>query len=365
VKSCSPLLALLLAVGCRPAPLPVPEVLTSHVERGPLQLIVRVTPKEAQLGDPIRIELSMRTPSDHVVRFAPASVFEDVRVLEPGAAAEPTADPNGLVWRQTYVVSTLSSGTLTIPALAVEYGRRPADADQAPSFDYQLDSEPLAVEVRSALTTQDSTMQPRDITSPRALPPEPWSAAQIAGLSAGALAAAALAYWMYRRLRARLLRPPPPTPADVWALRELAQLAGSSWIATGRGKEFYYRVTEIVRRYVELQFGLAAPDMTTEEFLGTVAGDARLAAAGSLELTLFLEACDLVRYAALEPSEQDGSHALETARRFVASTARPARAAAPAAGPPHDGDAGLSTGPASGSRAPLRGAAQGVGGGLS
>ncbi|MBN2446132.1 MAG: hypothetical protein JXO22_05380, partial [Phycisphaerae bacterium] len=86
--------------------------------------------------------------------------------------------------------------------------------------------------------------------------------------------------------------------------------------------EYYFRLSEIVRAYIEARFLIAAPDMTTEEFLSTLArGDAILPGEHVGRLRPFMEACDYVKYAALTPDVDAAVQALGTARNFVQTTA--------------------------------------------
>jgi hypothetical protein len=98
-------------------------------------------------------------------------------------------------------------------------------------------------------------------------------------------------------------------------------LASYDWVDRGRAREYYYRLTEIVRQYIERKFGIAAPEMTTEEFLNMLARDHGALPCQPDPLRYFLEACDYVKYAALQPRRDDAEGALATARSFVHATA--------------------------------------------
>jgi len=279
----------------------------------------------AWVGDPITIELRVETPEEYVVRFPGA---EDLGELEVRGIE--TSDPRpgaegGLVWRQTVTAESLASGVIEIPVLVVKYARKPEQADAEPIYDHELATESLGVEVRSALTTQDSVFEPRDITGvlrPPREPLSPWTWAAIAGaLLIGALAVAVFVAWLKRRAQ----RPAPPILPEVWALRALAQLEAADLISSGQAKEFYYRLSEIVRVYIELKFGLAAPEMTTEEFLGALARDRGAVPYDADRLRDFLQACDLVKYAAFRPRQEDSAQALGTARAFIDATAAAAQ----------------------------------------
>lgn len=318
-----------LLSGCRDAKPPPPPSVSDTAGRGPLKLTATATPSDVWFGDPVTLELRVLTPDDYLVRFPAANAFAELEATAgPAGDARPAAE-GGLEWRQSYAVAALSPGTLEIPPAVVAYARRPAAADAAPEYAHELVTGTLKVNVRSALTTQDSVQAPRDITGTR-LSPEPVSPWRRAAWVGGVVAAAALVYVAFRLLRAWLIRPAPPVAPEVWALRALQELVAADWIAAGRVREFYYRLSEIVRAYIERKFALAAPEMTTEEFLNSLATDRNPLPCDPGRLREFLSACDIVKYAGYLPTHAAADDAVATARAFIDATAAAAASAAEA-----------------------------------
>ena len=70
-------------------------------------------------------------------------------------------------------------------------------------------------------------------------------------------------------------------------------------------EEFYTRLSDIVRRYLEGQLGLRAPERTTEEFLYEVSRDHALSAEHKELLGAFLQESDLVKFARFRPGADD------------------------------------------------------------
>jgi hypothetical protein len=117
-----------------------------------------------------------------------------------------------------------------------------------------------------------------------------WALAALAFLTLAALA------WQRWRKRARpdaAAGAPPPLAPDAEALQMLDDLA-----ADGRmdPKQFYFRLSAVVRRYIERRFDFPAAEMTTEELLPRVD---RLSMAPELAQTLktFCRAADPVKFA--------------------------------------------------------------------
>ncbi|MBL8879911.1 MAG: hypothetical protein JNG88_12395 [Phycisphaerales bacterium] len=321
------LIALCLIAGCtRNAESPDADAATDVAERGPLKLAASASPKQVWLADPIRIDAVFIAPADHVVRFPGAEIFGEL----DASAAEPVGPrplPDGRnEWRREYTLRSLSAGALEIPPLLVKYAIK-RDNGSEPLFDSELATGTLNVEVRSALTSQDSVAAPRDITG-TLLPRRHWSQrdwmiAAVAGLSIAGIIAAIL--WLVRRV---LRRPSVPELPEVWALRALSALTTADWEDQKRRQQFFYRLSEIVRQYIERKFGLTAPEMTTEEFLSALSrGDGALPYDKD-RLRVFLESCDRVKYAAFQPRREDGEETLSVARAFVHTTAAAALASA-------------------------------------
>jgi hypothetical protein len=270
----------------------------------------------------------VHTPEDYTVRFPEAEAFGDLAVTtEPGPDPRPSAA--GLVWRRQYQYQPLISGTVEIPALSVAYRQTGDGSATRPAIENTLVSDAFELVIGTALTTQDSLDRPRDVTGTLMPPRQPLTLRQWATIVGSTLAALLVAYVLVRVIRRRLLRPPPSIPADVWALRELGALEAEDWLVQGRYRAYYYRLTEIVRAYIERKFAVAAAEMTTEEFLTRLASDPAALPVPTDRLQSFLVACDLVKYAALQPARSEAESALSAARAFVQASAAAADAARP------------------------------------
>src|SRR5262249_30615438 len=92
--------------------------------------------------------------------------------------------------------------------------------------------------------------------------------------------------------------------------------------ATERGVEqFYTRLSDVLRRYLELRYHLPAPEQTTLEFLEQMQRAPQLQPEQQVLLRDFLERCDLVEFARARPSPEECRTDVERARAFVEQTA--------------------------------------------
>ena len=131
------------------------------------------------------------------------------------------------------------------------------------------------------------------------------------------VAALALAYWLWKRKRPTdaTNAPPPPAPYEL-AIRALQRLREENPPV----EEFYTRLSDIVRHYLEGRFYLRAPEQTTEEFLYEVSQNNTLAQEHKDLLAAFLQESDLVKFARHHPEQSDIQRALEAAEKFVRDT---------------------------------------------
>jgi hypothetical protein len=156
-------------------------------------------------------------------------------------------------------------------------------------------------------------MTPTDIFGlhplPAAPPPHAWWPFVLIG---AVVACVAVVYAIVRRRRRAL-------PPDLAALRALE--ATRELIARDNAPEFSAQVSTAVRDYVEHAFGVHAPRRTTEELLADLMTDASPVAAHRDELGVFLEYCDLAKYARYALSRPQMTGMLDSAETFVRSTA--------------------------------------------
>lgn len=135
----------------------------------------------------------------------------------------------------------------------------------------------------------------------------------IAGLAAVALIAAAV--WGLKQVhREVVLRRMSPRER---AMRELERLMRMDLVKQDKIKEFYLELTMIVRRYIERRHDIRAPEQTTEEFLDAVSDDSRFSDVVVKKLRSFLEAADLVKFAAHRPDSEAVGAATTTATRYI------------------------------------------------
>ncbi len=308
---------------CRAAPSPPqlspspPQPVIQHQSLEKVRLTLATDRQTVGIADPLILRLTVETPLDTVVVFPPVTdKLGPFRVLRHQPSGPVTSAPHTQQWKQDYTLEAEEVGEHTIPPLTITF----QDADT--SVPQQLKTDPLTIHVTSVLPDDADVTAPQDIAPPvalvrRGVPPGVWI---VVGVLLG-LGLIGSLWYLYQRRRRRTAAPVPAQPAHVLALQALQRLQREDLITLQRLEEFYVRLSDILRRYVERRFGLRAPEQTTEEFLAAVLATGGLIATHGDLLATFLQHCDLVKFARHQPSSSDMQRALDSARDFVEQTA--------------------------------------------
>ncbi len=134
------------------------------------------------------------------------------------------------------------------------------------------------------------------------------------------LAAVGFIIWKLIRRAHRRIRLMRMSPRER-ALEELSELLSRKLVEKNRVKDFYVELTMVVRRYIERQHHIRAPEQTTEEFLAAVSSDHRFDATVITRLQSFLEAADLVKFAAYQPDDTNITGSIGTAKDYITTDA--------------------------------------------
>lgn len=141
----------------------------------------------------------------------------------------------------------------------------------------------------------------------------------LAALAAG-LVVAAILWWRKRRqAKNRPVDPKYLLPPHVWALQEIDKLEKEKLWQQGLVKEFYVRLTDIVRSYIELRFKVPAMESTTEELMQSLhKGIIKQSYKQPLNDLLVLS--DYVKFAKAQPDFRDNELSVLTVRQFIDQT---------------------------------------------
>jgi hypothetical protein len=291
------------------------QPLEQHKDLGAVHLALMTDRPGIGLTETLKLTLTITAPPEVRVTLPEvAKTLGPFEVVQQRTTGPLSLTPQTQQWQREYGLAAVSGGSLTVPSLTVYI--QAGDATQ------ELTTDPLTITVTTLVPADADTSDIKDIAPPvslarRGLPAWMWVVAS--GL--GGLGLVVGGWWWYRRRRRAMAVPLVQRPAHLLALAALECLQRQDLIGQERIEAFYVRVSTILRRYVELRFGLRAPEQTTEEFLVSVLATGGLIATHRDLLEAFLRQCDLVKFARHRPTLSDMEETFESARNFVEHTA--------------------------------------------
>ena len=169
----------------------------------------------------------------------------------------------------------------------------------------------------------DSSGDIRDIKMPKTPPRDyraivQWSLIGLLGLALIAF----LIYYIKRRREGKSLLPRrarPQRPAHEIALEALDELVKSDLLSSGKVKEYYTRLSDIARQYIEDRYFIMALEMTTTQLLRAMQ-EASLSESIVTAIADLFSTCDLVKFAAFIPDEATHELKTKSAYDFVHET---------------------------------------------
>lgn len=318
------ILCVITIIGCSPqarvnqvrVERPEAESIVLKSEKGPVELQVRLWPKEPSLSDLVELEIEVGADADVVIRppaFGDAVgdfLVRDYSERSPRKGNDKNK-PNRRVF--FYQLEPVFSGVHLIRSVAVEFLDNREDSEQKGKSAW-IESEPIEVKIASELGDQVpslSNLEP--MVSPIAIPDLTvwwWLAGVLL------IATACAVYFLRSRSQGAATNLHQPTPEEI-AHSQLASLLAENLPSQGMFKDFYLRLTGIVRNYIEGITSLRAPEQTTEEFLREMGQKEVFSKEQSRGLKEFLEAADMVKYAAQRPDASQVETSIDRAKEFI------------------------------------------------
>jgi hypothetical protein len=302
------------------SPSPSGNAIERSAEKGPVKLFVRVWPREPRLSDLVEMDVRVESLSD--IEIKPPAFGQAVGdFLIRDYSERPPEAGVGSVRRFHYQLEPTQAGKHLIRSVSIEFvDKRPnSERRGEPAL---IETDPLEVNVTSELKDGAPSLANLEPM----LPPQPVPQSTTIGWLVAAGLGILLVLILVAALRRRKRRPIEPRrqTAEEIAQAALALLLAENLPGRGLVKEFYLRLTGIVRQYVEDTTGIRAPEQTTEEFLRDMRSRAAFPPERSDRLAEFLEAADLIKYAGQQPEEGQIDQAIARAHEFVNVNPSPA-----------------------------------------
>lgn len=283
-------------------------------ERGPLKVHVRVDKGKLTIAETLLLEFEASVEPGYELKTPEVEAkLEDFGIVDWLDCGDRLDEKNNVIKKYQYRLEPFLSGNYQIPPFTFEFH----DANDPEAKKYELVTEPVDIEVTSLLGEQHGELVIADIEDIVEMPATKaylWWTLGAAGVIA------AVGVWLYLRRKrvaeiVRIFK-----PAHEIALWRLQALIEEDLVKAGEIKEFYERISNILRCYIEHRFDLRAPERTTEEFLSELAVTDVLAVSDKNDLAEFLKHCDLVKFARHSPTDEQIQRTFDMVTGFIEKT---------------------------------------------
>ena len=267
-----------------------------------------------KIGEQIHYKISVENSNGNVVTFPEGQTFMPLEMVK---ARDTDTIRNGASYTliKEYYLTQFDEGKYTIPRQRVRISDK----------DYYLDS--LQIEVHTVAI--DTLKQPLYDIKPIQEVKKPftsygWILTIIAAVLL--LLIVAFVYFVFiRKKKFPFLQTQKKLPPFDRAIQDLKELQNSKYLIQSQHKEYYTRLTDIVKAYLEEEVHILAKESTTDELLTKInllqeKGKLNLNQETITNLKRVLQTADLVKFAKNKPSDDNAEYDRETIENVVIKT---------------------------------------------
>jgi hypothetical protein len=281
----------------------------------PVQAEITLDSSRILIGDQIYLDLRVIQPAEARVAFpsVKASVPRSIEVLSVAQDDTSALADDKIGIKRKYKLTAFDTGRIEVPSFEFKYTYQ-GNSGVIRTRPSELFVQAVRVDTAKTIFDIKSPLA-APITFREALP-------YILAILGLAVIVLAVIYIIKKRKRREPLIPSrkPREPAHVYAIRELDKLMEEKLWQKDKIKLYYTRLTEILRTYLWMRYGIKTLERTTDEILESVKesefSDDDLYR--RLEDTLRLG--DLVKFARMVPSPSENEESLNFAYEFVDKT---------------------------------------------
>ena len=277
---------------------------------GEVRIKTEVDKEEAVLGDRIKLDVILTGTEDMDVLFPDElSNVGDFSFIGSREIKAKRIGPK--ITGRTYVFGIYEIGTHVIPPIEVKYRSHSEEEWKT------LISPQIPIEVSSVLTGDETDI--RDIKALEAF--RTWRLLIVIVVGIITLAGILIWWWFWRsKLDIYNKQKKTELLAHEIAYAELAELRSMELPKKGSIKEYYIRLSDIERRYLENRFSYRVPEMTTEEFLNHLKTISEISREHKDLLKEFLIQCDMVKFAKYGPTPLEVLDSFKLAEKIIDRT---------------------------------------------
>lgn len=283
----------------------------------PVEATASTDRNEATIGDKIKFHVQVKYKENVAIQIPDISEqFGVFTAKKAGLDETPKRAPEGyLAVTRDFVLSSYEIGQQTIPALKITYRDGQSEGE--------VFTNQVTIDIKGVIKEGETAGDIKDILPPVTVATNFRRLILWISIGFGVFLLSGIIYGViskYKKMAKthgyQVVR---KKPHEI-AYELMERLSKENLIAQGLIKEYYYRITNILRHYLEDRFCLLAPERTTEEFLTEMAHTNKLEERHKILIREFLVRCDMVKYAKYGPSSLEIQETYDAAKKAIDET---------------------------------------------
>ena len=289
---------------------------------GPIKVNFKVDRTEISLADNINLVLEVIVDKEYELGLPVfGEKLEQFGIVDYYNEKPQLIDEDHIKAGCSYVLEPFLSGEYKIPPMKI-YFRTGGDlAEGVEEGSHEIETEEITITVTSLLQEDYENLSIKPIAGSIDPPPAslPWYLFLIAFII---IAGSVTGLFLYKKARDEERNRIITIPAHEHAYNELRKLVAKKYIEKQEYKLFYYKISNILRHYIENRYNLHAPEQTTEEFLDIIyKKEHGLFNSEQKELLKdFMVHCDMVKFTDIIPSTEEVQKTFNTCKDFIENT---------------------------------------------
>ena len=275
-----------------------------------IEVNARLDSTKMRIGEHIKFYIEIKKEEGTKVRIGEFqdSLSSKIEILKTDSVK---IDENQIL-NKIFTLTSFEPGIYTLPSVPVIF--------ETQELNDTIFSKQVLLEVYSPEV--DTTKSIKDIKAPINTPLTFKEAIPYVAVGWGILALIAFITYVfirYRRKKPLFQKPIKALPAHIIAFEELDRLKEKNYLQSGNIRDFYIRLSDIIRIYLENRYEFKAREYVTDEII--MAFRKNIKESEIIEmLTQILQTADMVKFAKGNPSPSDSQSNFDNAYLFVEKT---------------------------------------------
>jgi ribosomal protein S6 len=274
-----------------------------------IEITLEIKPDTIVIGDQVTLKVSVVSPKNEVIIFPEFKdkLVEGIELIETkNADTIKTKNSNIKRIERKYLITSFDEGSYHL-------SRFPVFQVTSSKLDTLYSNNEIVLTVKTV--ELEENFQPYDLKDIKTYPSQWWLWTGI--LTIIAVLIIALIIFLLKKKRKEIDKTEKlKINPYLWATHELENLKNTN-LATTRTKEYYSRLTDIVREYIELQTNVSAMEKTSDEILSLLPDTVFNSEELLLNIRDLFSVADLVKFAKYPASIFECETSWEEAHKFI------------------------------------------------